>query len=157
MTDVGTTTPMTCHATRGALIAGVVGMALVLAAVLWGVSSGRALEGTARTDGTVLLASSGDGRGVEFVVDGTRYTTRTSAYSVLHSYSTGERVPVAYNPKDPAEAEVADLHSTYGGPLFAGGFGILVAAACTVGYVNGRRKAKLREWLDQLSPDKEPV
>ncbi|WP_433729372.1 DUF3592 domain-containing protein [Nocardia sp. CA-129566] len=149
MTDLGTTTPMTFHATRGALIAGAIGIAIALAAVVWGVLSMWTLEGTARTDGTVMLASSGDGRVVEFAVDGTRYTTSTSAYSVLHTYSTGERVPVAYNPKDPAHAEVADLHSTYGGPLFAGGFGVLVVAAGTAGYVCGRRKMKLREWLDQ--------
>ncbi|MEV2221081.1 DUF3592 domain-containing protein [Nocardia vinacea] len=147
--DLGTTTPRTFHPTRGALIAGAIGIAMVLAAVVWAVLSIRAFEGTARTDGTVLFASSGDGRVVEFVIDGTRYTTRTTTRSVLHTYSTGERVPVAYDPKDPADAEVADLHSTYGGPLFTGGFGVLVLAAGIVGYLYGRRKLKLREWLDQ--------
>ncbi|WP_329407309.1 DUF3592 domain-containing protein [Nocardia vinacea] len=147
--DLGTTSPRTFPPTRGALIAGAIGIAIMLAAVVWGVLSMRALEGAARTDGTVLFAGSGDGRVVEFVVDGKRYTTRTTTHSVLHTYSTGERVPVAYDPKDPADAEVADLHSTYGGPLVAGGFGVLVAVVGVVGYGYGRRKLKLREWLDQ--------
>ncbi|WP_051183307.1 DUF3592 domain-containing protein [Nocardia vinacea] len=147
--DLGPTTPRTFHPTRGALIAGAIGIAIVLAAVVWGVLSLRALDGTARTDGTVLFASSGDGRMVEFVVDGKRYTTRTTTRSVLHTYSTGERVPVAYDPKDPADAQVADLHSTYGGPLFVGGFGVLVVVAGIAGYGYGRRELKLRDWLDQ--------
>lgn len=44
---------------------------------------------------------------------------------------------------------MADLHSTYAGALFVGGFGVLIIAAGTVGYVYGWRKLKLREWLDQ--------
>ncbi|WP_330251404.1 DUF3592 domain-containing protein [Nocardia sp. NBC_00565] len=147
--DLVTTTPRTFHAVRGALIAGAIGIAIVSAAVVWAVLSMRGLEGTARTDGTVLFAGRGDGRVVEFVVDGKRYTTTTATESVLHTYSTGARVPVAYDPADPADAQVADLHSTYGGPLFAGGFGVLIIAAAVVGYVYGRRKMKLREWLDR--------
>lgn len=147
--DLATTTPRTFHAVRGALIAGAIGGAIVLTAVVWAVLSMRGLDGTARADGTVLFASRGDGRVVEFVVDGKRYTTRTTTQSVLHTYSTGARVPVAYDPADPADAQVADLHSIYAGPLFAGGFGVLITAAAIVGFVYGRRKRKLREWLDR--------
>lgn len=143
------TTPKSFHATRGALIAIGIGIAILLAGVLWAVLSVRALEGTARADGTVLFASQGDGRVVEFVVGGTRYTTTTTTESVLHSYSTGERVPVAYHPADPADAQVADLPSIYGGPLMTGGFGVLVVAAGVFGYRYGRRKMVLREWLDR--------
>ncbi|MEV6335625.1 DUF3592 domain-containing protein [Nocardia vinacea] len=59
--------------------------------------------------------TSGRWPGGRYAVDGKRYTTRTTTRNVLHTYSTGERVPVAYDPTDPADAQVADPHSTYAG------------------------------------------
>lgn len=139
--------PKAFHATRGALFAGLLGTVVILAAVIWAVVETRGLAGTVRTEGTVTARSASARDVVAYNVAGQRYTTTVPGRHIFYSYSSGQRVPVAYAPDDPADARVADFNSLYSGPLFIGGFGVLLLAAGGYGYRYGRRKSALRTWL----------
>lgn len=135
--------------TRGALFGVALGIALVAAALVWAAVNVRGLAGAERVDGIVTADSQGSARIVEYTAaDGKQYTTRTTVSTVLHHYRTGDRVPVAYDPADPAHARLADFTTVYSPSVFIGGFGSLFAAAAGWGYRSARARRHLGAWLD---------
>lgn len=142
--------PKALPATRNALIFVGVGSAILLATIAWLVLSLRGLDGTTRTDGTVVGDYDFDHKVVDFrAADGKTYSTNTSTRSVFHTYWNGDRVEVAYDPDNPADARVADFHHLYIGPLLVGGFGGLIAVPGLFAFFASRRKKDLRAWLEE--------
>ncbi|MEU4579910.1 DUF3592 domain-containing protein [Nonomuraea sp. ATR24] len=137
-------------------IFGVVGLVLLGVGVALAVSSASFLSSAGRADGTVVDMTerittkprNSDGHRrresvwyptVEFSVGGRTYTFRDSTGSNPPSYATGESVPVAYDPGDPADARIASFSSGFLGPLIVGGLGLLFTPVGAVLFVRGRR------------------
>jgi hypothetical protein len=153
--------------TRGRLftlvggIFGLVGLVLLGVGIALAASTANFLASAERTDGTVVavterISSSTDGRRstawyptVEYTVGGRQYSFSSSVGTNPPAYAEGDTVPVAYDPADPADAQIASTWSAYLAALIVGGIGIVFAPLGSVLFVKGRRDARRRTWLRQ--------
>lgn len=151
--------------TRGRLFAiiggifGLVGVVMLGVGVTWAVSTAAFQASAERTDGTVVAltehtSTNNLGRRstswyptVAYTVDGRQYEFESSVGSNPPTYAEGDTVPVAYDPADPSDAQIATFWSAYLGPMIFGGLGIVFTPLGTVLFVKGRRLLREREWL----------
>jgi hypothetical protein len=151
--------------TRGRLftivggIFGSIGVLLLGIGTALAVSTATFQASAERTEGTVVAltertSTSNSGRRstawyptVEYTVDGRRYSFESSGGTNPPSYDEGDTVPVAYDPSDPSEAQIASFWSAYLAPIILGGIGIVFAPLGTVLFVKGRKVQRQRKWL----------
>lgn len=140
-------------------IFGLVGVVLLAVGIALAVSTAGFRASAERTDGTVVALTehtsrSTDGRRssawyptVEYTVDGRRYAFESSVGADPPAYAEGDTVPVAYDPAEPAEAQIDTFWSAYLVPVIIGGLGIGFTPLGTVLFVIGRRVLRQRAWL----------
>jgi uncharacterized protein DUF3592 len=141
-------------------IFGLVGVVMLGVGVAWAVSTAAFQASAEQTDGTVVAltertsTSTSSGRRssawyptVEYAVDGRRYSFDSNVGANPPAYAQGDTVPVAYDPANPSDAQIATFWSAYLGPMIVGGLGIVFTPLGTVLFVMGRRLLRRREWL----------
>jgi uncharacterized protein DUF3592 len=140
-------------------IFGLVGVVMLGVGMALAISTAAFQASAERTDGTVVAltertSTSSSGRRssawyptVEYTVDGRRYSFDSSVGANPPAYAEGDTVPVAYDPADPSDAQIASVWSAYLAPMILGGLGIVFTPLGTVLFVMGRRQRRQREWL----------
>jgi Protein of unknown function (DUF3592) len=140
-------------------IFGLVGVVLLGVAIVLAVSTASFQASAERTDGTVVAltertsTSSSGGSStawyptVEYTVDGKRYSFDSPVGAYPPAYAEGDTVAVAYDPADPADAQIDSFWSAYLAPVIVGGLGIVFTPLGTVLFVAGRRTLRQRDWL----------
>lgn len=117
----------------GAVIFGLIGLALLAGAVFARLQVSRAEANFVSTQGDVVAMVRGTGRSsgstapeVRFIArDGRSYTVRGTVYSNPPAHKVGDRVDVQYDPANPADARINDFLNTWFLPLLLGGLGCL--------------------------------
>ncbi|RVX42520.1 uncharacterized protein DUF3592 [Nonomuraea polychroma] len=144
-------------------IFGLIGLVLLCVGMALAASTASFLASADQTEGTVAeltarttTSRNSDGHTrrstswyptVEFTVDGRRYSFQSSTGSNPPSYKKGEGVPVAYDPDDPSNAQIASFWSAFLAPLIVGGLGVVFTPIGAVLFVKGRRSTRQRTWL----------
>lgn len=138
-------------------IFGLLGLVLLGIGAAFAVSTAAFQASAERTDGTVValnertrITGSG-GRTwyptVEYTVDGRVYSFDSSTGSNPPAYATGDTVPVAYDPKNPSDAQIATFSSAYLMPMVFGGVGAVFTPVGAGLFLAGRRRLRQRKWL----------
>jgi uncharacterized protein DUF3592 len=142
-------------------ISGFVGLLMLGLGLAFTISTASFQASAERTDGTVVAltertSTSSDGGSstawyptVQYTVDGRSYSFESSTGTKPPAYAEGDSVPVAYDPADPAVAQIASLWSAYLLPVIFGGLGIVITPFAAVCLVKARRALELRKWLLQ--------
>ncbi|MFG1948111.1 DUF3592 domain-containing protein [Nonomuraea sp. NPDC048826] len=132
------------------------GLVLLCVTIVLAVSTASFLASAERTDGTVveLTARTSTTRNsdgylrrsttwyptVEFTAGGRQYSFESSTGNNPPAYAKGESVPVAYDPADPSDAQIASFWSAYLGPVITGALGLVFTPVGTLLFLKGRRR-----------------
>jgi hypothetical protein len=141
----------------GTGIFAVVGVIAIGVAVVLGIQTAGFMANAERTEGAVRGVSSKtttnyrDGVAVRKKVftatvffstaEGERVSFETAAGSRTPDYETGDSVPVAYDPDNPADARIATLTRAYATAGGVGAMGLSFVVVSAFGFVMARRRA----------------
>jgi hypothetical protein len=138
---------------------GVLGLVLLGVAVALAVSTADFRASALRTGGTVVAVtehrshSTSSGRSsswyptVTYTVDGRQYSFESNVGSNPPAYAEGDTVPVAYDPADPADAQIASFWTAYLPTVVFGGIGLVLTPIGGLAFVTGLRHLRRRSWL----------
>jgi Protein of unknown function (DUF3592) len=143
------------------VVFGLIGVVVLGVGTALAVSTARFQASAERTEGTVVAlsertsTSSGGGSStswyptVEYTVDGRPYSFDSPVGANPPAYAEGDTVPVAYDPADPSDAQIASFWSAYFAPMVLGGLGIVFTPIGVALLVVGRRSLLRRRKLLQ--------
>ncbi len=136
-------------------IFGLIGLVLICVTIALAASTASFLASAQRTDGTVVeltarttTTRTQDGYTrrsttwfptVEYTVDGRRYSFESSTGTNPPAYAKGEGVPVAYDPDNPSDAQIASFWSAFLAPLITGALGLVFTPVGAILFLKGRR------------------